>query len=136
MWSSSSNFIKHLSYTLSSRCFHILSRHPVPQSSPPFPCFFRNHRAPKLNRFAVNFSSETSQTDSSFVSPYLSVHVRCHKHAAVSFFLFFLSIYSSSLKRLYLGLSSFSLFHCWENYIVYISTQKSRGRGYPFWVKK
>ena len=91
MWSWRSNIVKHLSYTaissLSSQCFQKLSRHTCPQPSSSFPTLFRNHKArdylpkTKPNVFYY-FSSETSQTDSSFVSPYLLVNVRCHKDAA------------------------------------------------------
>ncbi|PON34142.1 S-adenosyl-L-methionine-dependent methyltransferase [Parasponia andersonii] len=75
---SSSNFVKHLSYTLtlSSRCFHFNKLAKTIQVPPPL-FRIRNHVQPN-----AKFCSETSQTDTSTLfSPYLIVNVRCHKDA-------------------------------------------------------
>ncbi|PON81838.1 S-adenosyl-L-methionine-dependent methyltransferase [Trema orientale] len=78
MWGcSSSNFVKHLSYTLSSRCFHFHKLAKTIQVPPPL-FRIRNHIQPN-----AKFCSESSQTDTSTLlfSPYLIVNVRCHKDA-------------------------------------------------------
>ncbi|XP_024027864.1 uncharacterized protein LOC21392937 isoform X2 [Morus notabilis] len=85
MWSS--NFVKHLSCTLTSCNFHKLSSFPrfvffftkAPKQptelTKPTSAWFSPNISASLSSLA---SSETSQTNS-YVSPYLSVDIRCHK---------------------------------------------------------
>ncbi|GMN54479.1 hypothetical protein TIFTF001_023612 [Ficus carica] len=90
MWSSSSNFIKHLSCTLISRHFLILSRRhrrPIARRFFPsnsFPLFFTIYEPRKLTKPTwlspnISLSASLSSLASSETSPYLSVDIRCHK---------------------------------------------------------